>query len=81
MAECQQVLMNEGKPYPRTCALCGLGPCQKGFGKGGAIIGAQSVADALAREAAKALRDDNIERSKLFAGARGCVLELFPELK
>ncbi|PZE12739.1 hypothetical protein DMX10_14000 [Pseudomonas sp. 57B-090624] len=26
---CQRVLMAEGKPYPRTCAVCGLsGPCK-----------------------------------------------------
>lgn len=24
---CQQQLMREGKPYPRTCAICRLGPC------------------------------------------------------
>lgn len=24
---CQQQLRAEGKPYPRTCADCGLGPC------------------------------------------------------
>lgn len=29
--ECQRLLMNEGKPYPRTCAVCGLfGPCHYG---------------------------------------------------
>ena len=27
---CQRHLMNEGKPYPRTCAVCGLGPCHYG---------------------------------------------------
>jgi hypothetical protein len=25
---CQQRLMSEGKPYPRTCAVCKLGPCK-----------------------------------------------------
>lgn len=29
MSQCQQDLRNAGKPYPRTCLLCGLGPCQK----------------------------------------------------
>lgn len=29
MTECQQDLRAEGKPYPRTCQLCGLGPCKK----------------------------------------------------
>lgn len=24
---CQKVLMREGKPYTRTCAICKLGPC------------------------------------------------------
>ncbi len=28
---CQRLLMNEGKPYPRTCKVCGLfGPCHYG---------------------------------------------------
>ena len=26
---CQQELRQQGKPYPRTCAECGLGPCKK----------------------------------------------------
>lgn len=25
--QCQKVLMRAGQPYPRTCAVCGLGPC------------------------------------------------------
>lgn len=25
---CNQELQNEGAAYPRTCALCGLGPCK-----------------------------------------------------
>ena len=29
MSECQQDLRKAGKPYPRTCAVCGLGQCQK----------------------------------------------------
>lgn len=24
---CNRVLQNAGKPYPRTCSGCGLGPC------------------------------------------------------
>lgn len=34
MAICSQSLRAQGKPYPRTCAVCGLGPCrfmQPGF--------------------------------------------------
>lgn len=34
MAICNQSLREQGKPYPRTCAVCGLGPCrmlQPGF--------------------------------------------------
>lgn len=27
MTECNNDLMNTGRPYPRTCAKCGLGPC------------------------------------------------------
>lgn len=27
MSECQKVLRAEGKPYPRTCSRCFLGPC------------------------------------------------------
>lgn len=27
MTECNNDLKNTGKPYPRTCARCGLGPC------------------------------------------------------
>lgn len=30
MNDCQQALRKEGKPYPRTCAKCGLGPCRDG---------------------------------------------------
>lgn len=30
---CQQVLRAEGKAYPRTCADCGLGPCNDGKGQ------------------------------------------------
>jgi len=29
MIECSESLRLEGKPYPRTCAVCGLGPCRK----------------------------------------------------
>jgi hypothetical protein len=25
---CQQRLMTQGKPYPRTCEICKLGPCK-----------------------------------------------------
>lgn len=25
---CQQALRLQGKPYPRTCEVCGLGPCK-----------------------------------------------------
>lgn len=25
---CQRELLAAGKPYPRTCSVCGLGPCQ-----------------------------------------------------
>jgi hypothetical protein len=32
MKECNKELQNAGKPYPRTCALCGFGkPCAKGL--------------------------------------------------
>jgi hypothetical protein len=27
--DCQQFLRASGKPYPRTCAACGLGPCKR----------------------------------------------------
>ena len=27
MSDCQQKLREAGKPYPRTCERCGLGPC------------------------------------------------------
>ena len=30
---CQQVLMTLGKPYPRTCEDCGLGPCKNNTSK------------------------------------------------
>lgn len=26
---CQRELLAAGKPYPRTCAICGLGPCNR----------------------------------------------------
>jgi hypothetical protein len=26
---CTDVLRDQGKPYPRTCAECGLGPCKR----------------------------------------------------
>ena len=29
MSDCQQELRAAGKPYPRTCQLCGLGPCKE----------------------------------------------------
>jgi len=29
MNECQRILMHKGQPYPRTCAKCGLGPCNE----------------------------------------------------
>lgn len=29
MSECNKVLQVQGKPYPRTCAHCGFGPCSK----------------------------------------------------
>lgn len=32
MRECQLELRAAGKPYPRTCGLCGLGKCTKGLG-------------------------------------------------
>ena len=28
MSECNQILRMNHKPYPRTCAKCGIGPCQ-----------------------------------------------------
>jgi hypothetical protein len=32
MKECNKELQNAGKPYPRTCALCGFRkPCVKGL--------------------------------------------------
>jgi len=27
-SECTTALREAGKPYPRTCAVCGLGPCR-----------------------------------------------------
>lgn len=27
--QCQRDLQAAGKPYPRTCAICGLGPCKR----------------------------------------------------
>lgn len=33
MTECNNDLMNTGRPYPRTCARCGLGPCNATFGE------------------------------------------------
>ncbi len=29
MPACSLELDKVGQPYPRTCALCGLGPCQR----------------------------------------------------
>lgn len=31
MPRCQQEMRAEGVAYPRTCPLCGLGPCQRGL--------------------------------------------------
>lgn len=28
MSQCNKVLQHEGMAYPRTCAMCGLGPCK-----------------------------------------------------
>jgi hypothetical protein len=41
---CQAKLMRAGKPYPKTCELCGLfGPCR--FGLDQKAIAAQIVED------------------------------------
>ncbi len=32
MSERSCDLRDAGKPYPRTCAVCGLGPCQRPLG-------------------------------------------------
>ena len=29
MTQCRNLLQMAGEPYPRTCAVCGLGPCSK----------------------------------------------------
>ena len=31
---CQRELLAAGKPYPRTCSICGLGPCSRNRAKG-----------------------------------------------
>jgi hypothetical protein len=28
MSQCREVLRSKGRAYPRTCGLCGLGPCK-----------------------------------------------------
>lgn len=30
MSECSEELRLQGKAYPRTCMVCGLGPCRRG---------------------------------------------------
>ena len=32
---CRRVLQSQGKAYPRTCAVCGLGPCRMPTAAGG----------------------------------------------
>jgi hypothetical protein len=44
MSECQLELKDAGKPYPRTCGLCGLGKCQKGLTVGVKAEGAEPPA-------------------------------------
>jgi hypothetical protein len=29
MSQCSHELIEAGEPHPRTCVLCGLGPCAK----------------------------------------------------
>lgn len=29
VGRCNEVLREQGKAYPRTCAVCGLGPCRR----------------------------------------------------
>lgn len=51
MSACSNELRMLGKPYPRICALCCLGPCQKGQ----AATRYTDVADLAAQVAAKVL--------------------------
>jgi hypothetical protein len=38
MAICNEQLKTEDKPYPRTCAKCGLGPCKEVQRQGNAAL-------------------------------------------
>lgn len=31
VGRCNEVPREQGKAYPRTCAVCGLGPCRRGL--------------------------------------------------
>lgn len=77
MAECNQVLKAQGQAYPRTCAVCGLGPCI--YEVAPAVV--DKVVNALSRQVMTATLECNVERAKRFAEAAACVLELFPERK
>lgn len=70
---CNYVLREEGKSYPRTCAVCGLGPCPRS----GAPVDGRDANDLepLSRLAVKQTMNgyvvtDDLGRQWIAAGAR-----------
>ena len=71
---CNKILQQAGQSYPRTCRVCGLGPCTNTKTIGEKEI----VLNELARRAADALRHNKLETAQQYADAYGLVLNLFP---
>lgn len=58
MNECIHILRAQGKAYPRTCMLCGLGPCKKSGAEAVAINAHQGITQAPAFISPPAEPDD-----------------------
>ncbi len=57
MSDCSEILRLQGeKPYPRTCAICGLGPCQRQATPGIPLQDAQEAGDFATEDALDELR-------------------------
>jgi hypothetical protein len=63
---CNHDLQAEGRPYPRTCADCGIGPCKKhGNGNSHAAVTPKDLARAILAMNYGALREvaDDLARA------------------
>lgn len=61
---CNEDLEAQGKPYPRTCSDCGLGPCKK-HAKGGLRPTADDLAKVILDMTYGELREVAAEMSKM----------------